>query len=105
MALLAQLYNYGVVDGRTVFDTLYLLLTLGHEDAARVAALDPLTDCFRIRCVHNKVWSLWSQNNLLFVQSWCAHSKSQFFVGILTRGLENIFHTNTHLQVSYIYTY
>jgi regulator of nonsense transcripts 2 len=51
MRLLGELYNFRLVDSSVVFDTLYLLLAFGHEDASSAAKLDPATNYFRIRLV------------------------------------------------------
>ncbi len=48
---LAHLYNYGVVDSRAVFDTLYLFTSAGHDDEQTIQRMDAPSDCFRIRCV------------------------------------------------------
>eukprot|EP01116_Phalansterium_solitarium_P000218 TRINITY_DN10128_c0_g1_i1.p1 TRINITY_DN10128_c0_g1~~TRINITY_DN10128_c0_g1_i1.p1 ORF type:complete len:1390 (-),score=694.08 TRINITY_DN10128_c0_g1_i1:248-4417(-) len=58
--LLGELYNYCVIESPVVFDTLYMLLTFGHDEreyhdptpfSIYPAPTDPLTDCFRIRLV------------------------------------------------------
>lgn len=49
--LMGELYNYMLVDSRTVFDTLYMILGLGHEDPALSDRIDPPDDYFRIRLV------------------------------------------------------
>ncbi|KAK9825703.1 hypothetical protein WJX81_008105 [Elliptochloris bilobata] len=48
MRLLGELYNYRLLDSRTVFDTLYLLLAFGHEGADTAARLDPPGSTFHI---------------------------------------------------------
>ena len=51
---LAELYIFKLVDSQLIFDTLYLLLTLGHEadEAGKlVSRIDPPSDTFRIRLV------------------------------------------------------
>lgn len=49
MRLLGELYNYRIVDSRTIFDTLYTLLAFGHDTPETAAALDPPTSYFRVR--------------------------------------------------------
>lgn len=49
MRLLGELYNYRIVDSRTIFDTLYTLLAFGHDSPETAAALDPPTSFFRVR--------------------------------------------------------
>ena len=49
MRLLGEAYNYRLLTSGVVFDTLYLLLSFGHEDAESFASLDPPTSYFRIR--------------------------------------------------------
>ncbi|CAL8462985.1 g2519 [Coccomyxa elongata] len=51
MRLLGELYNYRIVDSRTIFDTLYTLLAFGHDSPETAAALDPPTSFFRVRLV------------------------------------------------------
>ncbi|BDA48017.1 Regulator of nonsense transcripts 2 [Coccomyxa sp. Obi] len=51
MRLLGELYNYRIIDSRTIFDTLYTLLTFGHDSPETAAALDPPTSYFRVRLV------------------------------------------------------
>ncbi|KAK9907680.1 hypothetical protein WJX75_008040 [Coccomyxa subellipsoidea] len=51
MRLLGELYNYRIVDSRTVFDTLYALLAFGHDSPDSAAQLDPPTSYFRVRLV------------------------------------------------------
>jgi regulator of nonsense transcripts 2 len=51
MRLLGELYNYRIVDSRTVFDTLYALLAFGHDSPDSAAQLDPPTSYFRVRPV------------------------------------------------------
>ncbi|KAK9809827.1 hypothetical protein WJX73_010709 [Symbiochloris irregularis] len=51
MQLLGELYNYRVIDSRVVFDTLYLLLELGHDTPEAAQRLDPPDNFFRIRLV------------------------------------------------------
>jgi regulator of nonsense transcripts 2 len=52
---LAELYNYRVVEHNLIFDTLYLILTFGHEkglpEREKICVLDSPTDLFRIRIV------------------------------------------------------
>lgn len=48
MRLLGELYNYRLVDSRTIFDTLYMLLAFGHDSPEAIAALDPPTSYFRV---------------------------------------------------------
>ena len=45
--LLGELYAYRIVDSRTIFDTLYTLLSFGHETPESAAQLDPLSSFFR----------------------------------------------------------
>ena len=47
MRLLGELYAYRIVDSRTTFDTLYTLLSFGHETPESAAQLDPLSSYFR----------------------------------------------------------
>lgn len=49
--LVGDLYNYMLLDSRSVFDVLYLLIAYGHEDAGRMMRLDPPDDFFRVRMV------------------------------------------------------
>ena len=49
MRLLGELYNYRIIDSRTVFDTLYTLLAFGHDSPETAALLDPPTSYFRVR--------------------------------------------------------
>ncbi len=49
MRLLGELYNYRIVDSRTIFDTLYTLLAFGHDSPETAAAVDPPTSYFRVR--------------------------------------------------------
>ncbi|DBA81963.1 TPA: hypothetical protein ACH3X1_007672 [Trebouxia sp. C0004] len=51
MRLLGEMYNFRLVDSRVVFDTLYLLLSFGHESAEEAERLDPPFSYFRIRLV------------------------------------------------------
>jgi regulator of nonsense transcripts 2 len=52
---LGELYNYGVVNDRVIFNTLYTLITFGHEQGHAapniVCPIDPPEDCFRIKLV------------------------------------------------------
>ena len=52
---LGELYNYGAVNDRVIFNTLYTLITLGHEQGHAVphivCPIDPPDDCFRIKLV------------------------------------------------------
>ena len=52
---LGELYNYSMIDSTIIFDTLYLLLTFGHErgkpDPERGSPIDAVDDYFRIRLV------------------------------------------------------
>ena len=52
---LGELYNYKMVDSSTIFDTLYRIVTFGHEGGTpipgRATLLDPLDDYFRVRLV------------------------------------------------------
>ena len=50
MRLLGEAYNYRLLPSGVVFDTLYLLISFGHEDAQALARLDPPSSYFRIRC-------------------------------------------------------
>ncbi|KAA6426413.1 MAG: hypothetical protein FRX49_03524 [Trebouxia sp. A1-2] len=51
MRLLGEMYNFRLVDSRVVFDTLYLLLSFGHESTEETERLDPPFSYFRIRLV------------------------------------------------------
>ena len=52
---LGELYNYKMIDSTVIFDTLYRILTFGHEDGmpapGKTNALDLPDDFFRIRLV------------------------------------------------------
>jgi len=52
---LGELYNYRVLETQTIFDTLYLLITFGHEnlrpDPEKSPSIDPVDDFFRVRLV------------------------------------------------------
>jgi regulator of nonsense transcripts 2 len=52
---LGELYNYEIVDDQVIFNTLYTLITFGHEQGHAMPHLpcpiDPLEDCFRIKLV------------------------------------------------------
>ncbi|KAI9788052.1 MAG: hypothetical protein M1816_007264 [Peltula sp. TS41687] len=52
---LGELYNYKMVDSPVIFDTLYRVITFGHEGGTprpgRLCELDPPDDYFRIRLV------------------------------------------------------
>ncbi|ODQ55597.1 ARM repeat-containing protein [Saitoella complicata NRRL Y-17804] len=52
---LGELYNYKMVETSVIFDTLYLIVTLGHENGrpmpGRLTPLDPPDDFFRVRLV------------------------------------------------------
>ncbi|KAG2482394.1 hypothetical protein HYH03_018672 [Edaphochlamys debaryana] len=49
--LLGELYNYMLCNSTPVFETLYLLLTFGHEAPELAERLDPPDDFFRVRLV------------------------------------------------------
>ncbi|GIM12927.1 hypothetical protein Vretimale_16172, partial [Volvox reticuliferus] len=49
--LLGELYNYMLCNSTPVFETLYLLVTFGHEVPELVDRLDPPDDFFRVRLV------------------------------------------------------
>ncbi|KAL3151997.1 hypothetical protein ABBQ32_001118 [Trebouxia sp. C0010 RCD-2024] len=51
MRLLGEMYNFRLVDSRVVFDTLYLLLSFGHETPEEADKLDPPFSYFRIRLI------------------------------------------------------
>ena len=50
---LGELYNYKMIDSPVIFDTLYRIVTFGHEGGTptpgRISALDPPDDYFRVR--------------------------------------------------------
>ncbi|KMS94258.1 hypothetical protein BVRB_023220, partial [Beta vulgaris subsp. vulgaris] len=51
---LGELYNYMVVNAQTIFDTLYMIITLGHEIDRKgqlVSQIDLPTDTFRVRII------------------------------------------------------
>ncbi|GFR49425.1 hypothetical protein Agub_g11482, partial [Astrephomene gubernaculifera] len=49
--LLGELYNYMLCNSTPVFESLYLLLTFGHESPELADRLDPPDDFFRVRLV------------------------------------------------------
>ena len=49
--LLGELYNYMLCNSSPVFETLYLLITYGHESPELAERLDPSDDYFRVRYV------------------------------------------------------
>ncbi|EFJ41604.1 hypothetical protein VOLCADRAFT_68153, partial [Volvox carteri f. nagariensis] len=49
--LLGELYNYMLCNSTPVFETLYLLVTFGHESPELAERLDPPDDFFRVRLV------------------------------------------------------
>lgn len=48
---LGELYNYCLIDSKTVFDTLYWILSFGRSTAEEMNKLDPPSDAFRIKMV------------------------------------------------------
>jgi regulator of nonsense transcripts 2 len=51
---LGELYNYMVVNAQTIFDTLYMVITLGHDidrNGQMFSQIDLPTDTFRVRIV------------------------------------------------------
>jgi hypothetical protein len=57
--LLGELYAYRIVDSRTIFDTLYTLLSFGHETPESAAQMDPLSSFFR--CEEHNSTHMWLQ--------------------------------------------
>ena len=53
MRLLGEAYNYRLLTSGVIFETLYLLLSFGHEDPDSMEVLDPPSSYFRIRCAPN----------------------------------------------------
>lgn len=49
--LLGELYNYRLLDSRTVFETMYWITNFGKENMDDAARLDGPSDTFRIRMV------------------------------------------------------
>ncbi|CAD7702075.1 unnamed protein product [Ostreobium quekettii] len=49
--LLGELYNYRLLDSRTLFESLYWILNFGHDTPEDAMRLDPPGDTFRIRMI------------------------------------------------------
>lgn len=49
--LLGELYNYKILDSRTVFETMYWIMNFGKDNQEESAKLDGPGDTFRIRMV------------------------------------------------------
>ena len=47
--ILGELYNYSLFNSTPVFETLYLIITFGHENPELALRIDPPDDYYRIR--------------------------------------------------------
>jgi len=47
--ILGELYNYSLFNSTPVFETLYLIITFGHESPELAMRIDPPDDYYRIR--------------------------------------------------------